>query len=71
MGATANDSTIGVGFFLFAVLLLHMWIFGQRCVFLVFIVFSVCFLGVGVFFLLYVVGDGGLISVFLLCEVDC
>ena len=68
----ANDSTIGVGFLLITpcvvVLLLHMWFFWVK----------VCFLGIlcvfGTFswcmcvFLLCVVGDGGLLSVFLLCE---
>ena len=49
----ANDSTIGVGFLFITpsvvVLLLHMWFFGQRCAFLVFCVFLVHFLGIGVF----------------------
>ena len=52
MGAMANDGTIGVGFLFITpsvvVLLLHMWLFGQRCVFLAFCVFLVHFLGVGV-----------------------
>ena len=50
----ANDSTIGVHFLFITpsvvVLLLHMWFFGQRCVFLVFHVFFMHFLGVGVCF---------------------
>ena len=54
MGATANDSTIDVGFLFITpsvvVLLLHMWVFGQRCVFLAFCVLLVHFVGVGVFF---------------------
>ena len=51
----ANDSTIVVGFLFITpsvvVLLLHMWFFWQRCVFLVFDVFLMHFLGVGVFLL--------------------
>ena len=52
MGATANDSTIGLGVFLLLLLFCCCicGFFWHRCVFLVFSVFSVCFLGVGAFF---------------------
>ena len=67
MGATAIDSTIGVGCLFITpsvvVLLLYVWFFGQRCVFLAFHVVLLHFLGIGIF-LSCVVGDGGLLSVF-------
>ena len=68
MGATANDSTIGVGVFLLVLLfcccICGFFFLAYRCVFLAFGVFLVCFL---VFFVTRV-GGGGLLRV-LFCFV--